>query len=247
MEGRGRMVIQTVLLIVFTFIAAVVGTLSGFGISTIMIPVLSLFYPLSTTLLFVALIHLCGDIWKIIFFKKGADWKIVAGFGIPGVVMSYMGASFSLSLPAVSLKRLLGGFLLAYVGYLFTKQKWRIRRTNITAVLGGSLSGFFAGIFGVGGAVRGAFLSAYDLPKETYLFTAGLIAFFVDVVRIGKYMTGGVLLDKYLTLSLLFLIPVSFGGAYLAKRIVHGVPQQYFRVLIAGLLGAVGLKFLLFS
>ena len=111
---------------------------------------------------------------------------------------------------------------------------------------GGSLSGFFAGIFGVGGAIRGAFLSAYDLPKEMYIFTAGVIAFFIDLTRITKYLAGGMTLDNYLLYMLLVLVPISFLGAYTAKRIVDFIPQKSFRLLIAVLLGLVGLKFLLF-
>ena len=142
---------QTVLLATFTFLAAIVGTVSGFGISTIMIPVMTLFYPLSTVLLFVAIIHFCGDIWKIVFFKKGANWKLIAVFGIPGIIMSYLGASITLTVSSIFLKKLLGIFLMLYVVYLFMKQKWKIPRTNISSIAGGSLSGFFAGIFGVGG------------------------------------------------------------------------------------------------
>lgn len=240
------MFLPSVLLIIFTFGAAVIGTVSGFGISTIMIPVMSLFYPLPVTLLFVAIIHLFGDIWKIIFFKKGVNWKLIAGFGIPGIIMSFLGASISLNVSPYLLKRFLGGFLLVYVVYLYFKRQWKVPKTNATAVTGGSLSGFFAGIFGVGGAVRGAFLSAYDLPKATYIFTAGMIAFFIDVTRITKYLTGGILLDKYLWIMLLILIPLSFLGAYVAKRIVDLVPQNIFRLVIAALLGIVGFKFLLF-
>ena len=49
-------------------------------------------------------------------------------------------------------------------------------QTNATALTGGALYGMSAGIFfGVGGAVRGAFLVTYDLPKEVYIFTAGAI------------------------------------------------------------------------
>ncbi|MBN3041143.1 MAG: sulfite exporter TauE/SafE family protein [Candidatus Omnitrophica bacterium] len=240
------MVYQAVILSIFTFLAAIIGTISGFGISTIMIPVMTLFYPLPTVLLFVAIIHLCGDIWKIILFKKGANWKLIAAFGIPGIIMSYLGASITLTIPAVSLKKLLGIFLILYVVYLFMKQKWKIPKTNISSVIGGSLSGFFAGIFGVGGAIRGAFLSAYDLPKETYIYSAGMIAFFIDISRITKYLTGGMTLNKYLLILLLFLVPLSFIGAFTAKKIVNFIPQKSFRLVIAVLLGFIGLKFLIY-
>mgnify|MGYP001577355496 CR=1 FL=1 len=53
-----------------------VGTATGFGTSTIMIPVMVLYAPLSVALLFVGTIHLCGDIWKVLLFRQGFDWKL---------------------------------------------------------------------------------------------------------------------------------------------------------------------------
>lgn len=237
---------QFLILVAITWIASSVGTATGFGTSTIMVPVLLLFYPLPVTLLFVGIIHLCGDIWKIVLFKKGVNWKLVLGFGIPGIIASYVGASISLNASPVVLKRFLGAFLLLYVIFLFVKRQWELPRTNRMAVVGGSLSGFFAGVFGVGGAVRGAFLSAFNLPKEIYIFTSGIIALFIDSTRILKYLSGGILLEQGMAYSLIGCIPVSFLGAYLAKMALNKVPQVSFRLLIAGFLGLVALKFLVF-
>jgi len=238
---------QWLLIGLFTFISSLIGTVSGFGLSTLMIPVLSLFYPFSIVLLFVGIIHLFGDIWKIIFFRKGADWKLILLFGIPGILFSYLGATLSVGSPEVLLKRLLGGFLLLYVFFLFLKQNWKIPANNHTSVMGGSLSGFFAGIFGVGGAVRGAFLAAFNLPKERYIFTSGMIALFIDITRISKYLASGTILSKELFYFLLGGIPLSLLGAFTARKIVNKVPQHYFRLVIALFLGLIALKFLIFS
>lgn len=236
---------QWLLIGLFTFIASLLGTISGFGLSTIMVPILTLFYPFPIVLLFVGVIHLFGDIWKVIFFKRGAQWKLILLFGIPGILFSYVGAALSVGSSEVLLKRFLGGFLLLYVFYLFLKQSWKIPASNRTSIMGGSLSGFFAGIFGVGGAVRGAFLSAFNLPKEMYIFTSGMVALFIDITRIIKYLTSGTTLPENLILILLLAIPISLSGAFIAKTIVTKVPQKYFRLVIAVLLGFVALKFLI--
>ncbi len=207
---------------------------------------MGLFYPLHLSLLFVAIIHLFGDVWKVIFFKKGLNWKLILFFGIPGILFSYLGATLSVGSPEALLKRFLGGFIVLYVFYLFRKQSWKIPASDRTSIIGGSLSGYFAGIFGVGGAVRGAFLSAFNLPKEMYIFTSGMIALFIDVTRITTYLTDGTRLPGNLALLLLILIPLSFLGAFIAKKIVDRVPQNYFRMVIAVLLGLIALKFLLF-
>jgi uncharacterized membrane protein YfcA len=238
---------QVILLCVLIFVASGVGTSSGFGTSTVMIPVMTLFLPLPITLLFVGIIHLCGDIWKVLFFKSGFEWKLVLGFGISGIVASFLGASLSLHAQALPLKRILGAFLILYVIYLLVKRNWSLPKTHTTAVFGGCLSGLSAGFFGVGGAVRGAFLMAFNLPKEVYIFTSGLIALFIDVTRISRYIWGGTRLEQNLLLALLAGIPFSFIGAYLAKRFLDRLPQKMFRVFVSFFVALVGAKLLIWS
>jgi hypothetical protein len=209
-----------------------------------MVPALTLFFPLPLTLLFVGIIHLCGDIWKMILFRTGIRWKIILGFGLSGIAMSYLGASLTLNVTGSVLKRTLGAFLLLYVIFLFMKKSWRLPTTWRTSVCGGALSGFFAGIFGVGGAVRGAFLTAFDLPKGTYIFTSGIIAFVIDVTRITHYLSAGTRLEMGLIYGLLLYIPVSLLGAAAAKRTIDQIPQRLFRLFIAIFLGLVAFKFL---
>ena len=107
-------------------------------------------------------------------------------------------------------------------------------------------SGFFAGIFGIGGAVRGMFLSAFNLPKEVYLCTAGAIALVIDSSRLTSYVLGGARLSAILLWGLLLFIPASFLGAKIAKRIVDKIPQQYFRYVVGAFLFAVGIKLLFY-
>lgn len=230
-----------------TFVAAGIGTLTGFGTSTIMVPILLVTYSLPQTLLLVGIIHWFGDIWKIILFKRGFRWKLVLSFGCAGIIATFLGARIIFTASGELLSRILGGFLVAYVLFLFLKPTFKVPKGMVTAVGGGALSGFCAGIFGIGGAVRSAFLSAFDLDKSVYIATAGAIAFAIDTTRIGTYLSGGVRLRPEILWGLLLFIPVSFIGAYSAKRIVEKIPQAKFRMVIAVFLLLVGIKLLLFA
>ncbi|MBI4094650.1 MAG: sulfite exporter TauE/SafE family protein, partial [Candidatus Liptonbacteria bacterium] len=114
------------------------------------------------------------------------------------------------------------------------------------ALSGGALSGFFAGMFGIGGAIRSMFLSAFDLPKAVYIATAGAIGIMVDSTRIITYFTGGATLPKELWYGLLLFIPISFAGAQIAKKIVDKIPQNKFRMVVAVFLFVIGAKLVLF-
>jgi hypothetical protein len=238
---------QAALLCVLTLVASGIGTATGFGTSTVMIPVLVLFVPMPVALLFVGIVHLCGDAWKVILFKRGFDWKLVLGFGLSGVLASFVGASLSLETHGSLLKRILGAFLILYVVFLFLKRRWALPKTHKTAVCGGLLSGLFAGFFGVGGAVRGAFLAAFNLPKAVYIFTSGLIALFIDVTRVSRYLWGGTRLEQDLLVALIGCVPISFAGAWLAKRFLDRLPQRFFRIFVGVFLALVGVRFLIWA
>ena len=232
------------LIALLTVLAGGIGTLSGFGTSTIMVPVLASFMPLPETLLLVGIIHWFGDIWKIWLFKRGIRWRLWLAFGITGVLYSYLGAVLSVDAPEELMKRVLGGFLLAYTAFLFAQTSFRLPASTAIAGVGGAASGFLAGIFGVGGAVRGAFLAAFDLEKAVYIATSGAIAIVIDSVRIGAYLQGGTRLDSALIWGMLLFIPASLLGAELAKRVVERIPQEKFRLVIAVFLLLAGAKLL---
>lgn len=234
------------LISLLTLISSFVGTLTGFGTSTIMVPVLVLFFPLPQTLLFVGIIHWFGDIWKISLFKKGLRWNLIALFGIPGIVATYMGARLVFSLPENLLSRLLGVFLISYVIFLFINPEFKFKQNNTNAIIGGTLSGFLAGISGVGGAVRGTFLSIFNLPKAIYIATSGSIGLVIDSTRLATYFSEGTRIPENLLWGFLIFIPISYLGAEISKGAIDKIPQKSFRNVIAVFLFLVGLKLLLF-
>jgi uncharacterized membrane protein YfcA len=233
------------LILVIVIIASGIGTITGFGISTVMIPVMLLFYPVPQSLFFVGIIHFFGNVWKLLLFRKGVQWKLILSFGVPGIVATYLGASLVFDIPTTVLSRILGCFLILYVVYLFAKGSFKVKPNLFFGACGGALSGFFAGVFGIGGAVRGLFLTAFDLPKAVYIATAGSIALFIDATRLTTYFKNGARLPTLLLYGLPLFIPASFLGAAIARRIVDRIPQEHFRKIIAIFLLLMGIKLLL--
>lgn len=233
------------LILVVVIIAGGVGTMTGFGTSTIMVPVMLLFYPVPQTLFFVGIIHFFGNIWKLLLFYRGLRWRLILSFGVPGIAATYIGASLLFDIPAAALSRILGCFLVLYVVYLFAKSSFRVKPSLIFGACGGTLSGFLAGVFGIGGAVRGLFLTAFDLPKAVYITTAGAIALFIDTTRLATYFAKGARLPTLLLYGLPLFIPASFLGAAIARRIVDRIPQEHFRKIVAVFLLLMGVKLLL--
>jgi len=114
------------------------------------------------------------------------------------------------------------------------------------AVSSGALTGFFAGIFGIGGEINAVALSAFNLEKAVYIATAGAIAFMIDSTRIATYIEGGIRLDPAILSGLLIFIPVSLIGAMVGKRWVEKIPPEKFRNLVAVFIFLFGLKLVIF-
>jgi len=210
-----------------------------------MIPVLVMFFPPVEAIFLVAIIHWFGDVWKITLFRKGYNFRLVVLFGLIGLVTSYLGAFISLGANEQIFLRLLGIFLAGYALFLLTRSNFKVPPGNSTAFIGGALSGFFAGMFGIGGAIRSMFLSAFDLSKAVYIATAGAIGIMVDSTRIITYAISGTTLPEELWYGLLLFIPVSFMGAQTAKKIVDRIPQDKFRRVVSAFLLILGIKLLI--
>ncbi len=230
---------------VLSFIANIVGTISGFGVGTIMTPILLLFLPFGQTILLVCILHWFHDIFKIFFFRTGIDWQLFLYFGIPTIFATFLGALLVTPEQSVILTSLLGLFLITSVGMMYAVDKFQVPKNWITGMVGGLLSGFFAGVFGIRGAVRSVFLAAFDLRKATFIGTTGAISLLLDSTRLVTYVSRGIRVDQILLWALFIFIPTSFLGAYVGQSVVHKIPQKHFRAVVSAFLLIVGVKLLL--
>lgn len=227
-----------------TITASALGTVSGFGISTLMVPIMLFFLPYPQTLLFVGTVHWFADISKVLVFKRGLNWKILLGFGVPGVITAYIGAKLTFQISAIILTRTVGILLVAYVLFLILKPKFKVRPDVSTTLIGGGLSGLVGGLTGVaGGAIRSVVLTAFNLQKDIYVFTTGLVGATIDGSRIIGYFTGGTRLNHVLLIGLPFFVLMSFLGVRIGKIFVDKIPQEKFRYVVAFFLLIIGIKF----
>jgi uncharacterized protein len=100
-----------VILLIIGLFSEIVGTMAGFGSSTIYLPLASYFVDFKTALVLVALFHFFGNISRITFFRHGLDKDVLLIFGIPSFVLSLLGATLVGDLSQTVLKFILGIFL----------------------------------------------------------------------------------------------------------------------------------------
>lgn len=225
------------------FGAEIIGTMAGFGSSTIFLPLALLFFDFRTALVLVAFMHIFGNLGRISFFRHGLDRKLLWSFGLPSIVCTLIGALLVSYLPQMLLKGILGIFLIVYALVSLRIESLRMQVNGLSTALGGSISGFLAGLIGTGGALRGAFLTAFHLKKDKYIATAAAIALAVDLTRIPVYLSQGFLEQPYYWyVPVLFVVALT--GSYIGKRIVDKIPQKTFRTIVLVALLLVGIKFM---
>jgi uncharacterized membrane protein YfcA len=222
------------------FFSEVVGTMAGFGSSTIFLPLASYLVDFKTALILVAIFHLFGNISRITFFRHGLDKRVLIVFGLPSFVLSLVGATLVGELSQTFLKLLLGIFLISLSVAFLLKPKLAFPANTRTLVIGGGISGFIVGLIGTGGALRATFLTGLKMDKEKYIATAAVIALGSDATRIPSYLAGGFLEPQYY-----YFIPILFGialgGSFVGRKIVRRINQEKFKkmVLVAIILASI--------
>lgn len=232
--------ISEIMFFVIGFVSEIVGTMAGFGSSTIFLPFASYFIDFKTALVLVAIFHLFGNISRITFFRHGLDKNVLLIFGVPSFVFSLIGATLVGDLPQTVLKLILGIFLIFISIILLLKPKLSFPTNKKCLFWGGGVSGFIVGLIGTGGALRAVFLTGLKIDKEKYIATAAVIALGTDASRIPSYLNNGFLTEQYY-----YFIPILFGiafaGSFIGKKLVNRIEQGKFKklVLIAVMLASI--------
>ena len=223
------------------FIAATVATVMGFGVGTSLTPFFALAYPTQIAVMLVAVVHFLGNLLRLTLFRRHVDLGLVRRFGVLSIVGA-LGGSFAQGLIQSDWLKVLLGVLLILVGgsaLLPNASSWHFPRRFDQ--LGGLLSGALGGLLGNQGAVRGAYLANYDIPKESFIATAALIAVFIDSTRIPVYVATQWEQIARAWPVLLSATISAYAGTYVGQKLVGRVSQATFRQLVNIMIAVFGL------
>jgi uncharacterized protein len=232
-------------LVVVAFVAGGTATITGFGIGSLLTPLLAVNLGTQLAVAAVAVPHAAGTALRCVRLRHVIDWPVLLRFGIPSAAGGLAGALWQGELSNVTLTRVLGGLLvLAGVSGL-ANFAVRVQLRGPWAILGGLLSGLFGGLVGNQGGIRSAALLGVSLPPERFVATATASALVVDAVRLPVYLhdSGGELL-RYGWLVGLAIAGVVAGTLY-GERILRRMPEERFRRVVCGFLVVLGISLLL--
>ncbi|MBO0331363.1 sulfite exporter TauE/SafE family protein [[Muricauda] lutisoli] len=216
--------------LILALAAEIIGTIGGFGSSVFFVPLGNFYFDFYSVLGMTAIFHLSSNVSKIFLFKKGLDKKLLLYIGVPSVLFVIAGGFLSKIVDSGSLEIVLGIFLVFFSLLFLIKNEIVVLPNKRNSIIGGSLSGFSAGLLGTGGAIRGLTMAAFNLEKHAFIATSAFIDFMIDFSRTFVYYENGYIGKQELT-YLPFLFLIGLVGTYLGKRILHYIPQEKFRRL----------------
>jgi uncharacterized protein len=232
------------------FLASGLTLFSGFGLGTLLLPVMVLFFPVDLAIALTAVVHALNNGFKCWLLGRHADRAVVLKFGLPAILAALLGARLLLylsDLQPLLHYQVLGReafimpvkLVVAVLMVVFALLELAPRRAPLALTprylpLGGVMSGFFGGLSGHQGALRSAFLIKAGLTKESFIATGVVISLLVDIPRIVMY--GVSLPELHLgdhRLLIAAAVLAAFGGAWLGNRLLTKMTLRLVQLLVA--------------
>lgn len=229
-----------IVFILLALVAEIVGTIGGFGSSVFFVPIGNFYFDFQSVLGLTAIFHLSSNLSKIFLFKQGLDKRLLMTIGIPSVVFVIVGGLLSNMINSTYLEVFLGIFLVGFSLLFLIKKSLTISPNSKNAIIGGSFSGFSAGLLGTGGAIRGLTMASFNLEKSVFIATSAFIDFMIDFSRTFVYYNNGYI-HKHDLKYVPYLFIIGIVGSFIGKKILVYIPQAKFRSLSLLLIVIIGL------
>lgn len=227
-------------LIVAGLLAGAIAAVTGFGIGSLLTPVLALQVDTRLAVAAVSIPHLIGTSLRFGLMHGGVDRRVLWSFGLTSAAGGLAGAVLGGVASNRWLTILFGVLLLFAAVSEITGLARRMHFRGWVAWIAGALSGLLGGLVGNQGGIRSAALIGFDLRKEMFVGTATAIALFVDGARVPIYLytqheeIRGVLL--WIVLAIVSVV----AGTLLGSRTLGRIPDVWFRRVLALMLAVLG-------
>src|SRR3989337_2025783 len=74
------------------FFASGLTLFSGFGLGTLLLPAMAIFFPIDLAIALTAVVHFLNNLFKLALLGRHADRSVVWRFGVPAILSAVLGA-----------------------------------------------------------------------------------------------------------------------------------------------------------
>jgi uncharacterized membrane protein YfcA len=231
---------HTLLLTFAGIVAGAIAAISGFGIGSILTPLLAAWLGTKLAVALVSIPHFIGTALRFAVIRQHVNRRVLWSFGITSAAGGLIGALLHVWLRSMVLGYVLGVLLVfaGITGVMGLASRMKFGRT--AAWIAGALSGMFGGLVGNQGGIRSAALLAFDLKRDEFVATATAIALLVDVFRMPVYAATqfGQMAAQW-PMILIATVGVVL-GTLSGKWMLSRIPQNVFRMIVACIVLALG-------
>lgn len=226
------------------FVAAVIAgalaAVTGFGIGSLLTPLLALQVDTRLAVAAVSVPHLLGSAVRLWLLRGGVDRRVLWGFGLTSAAGGLAGAALQGWLGNRWLTVVFGALLLFAAASQATGLAQRMRFHGSVAWIAGAVSGVLGGLVGNQGGIRSAALLGFNLSKHTFIGTATAIGLFVDGARMPVYLVTQY--DDILTIWRWVAVAIVgvVVGTVLGSRTLAHIPEVWFGRILAAVLALLG-------
>lgn len=221
-------------------IAGAVAAIAGFGIGSLLTPMLALHFPLRLSVAIVSIPHFAGTVVRFVRLRRHVDRRVFLHFGILSAAGGLAGALLSSRANNPPLAIVFGCLLLlaGLTGLFGITERFRFGRR--TAWIAGALSGFFGGLVGNQGGIRSAGLLGFDIRRDALVATATAVALIVDGARMPVYLATQLrpILDAWPLIAV--ATAAVLAGTLLGVPLLRRIPEALFRRILSLLIVALG-------
>ena len=223
------------------FLGGAVAAVAGFGIGSILTPLLAWQSGTRFAVAAVSIPHFVGTALRLYRMRRHIDHSVLVSFGIASAVGGIAGALLHVYFRSPVLAIILG-MLLVFAGTMqLTGLAKKMRFEGPWAWLAGAASGAFGGLVGNQGGIRSAALLGFHQSKEAFVATATSIALIIDLVRMPVYFAFQFeeLLDAWP-----IIVAATVGivlGTLAGESVLRRIPEAIFQRVIGALVLALGI------
>lgn len=238
---------QYLVLIPVTIATSLITLFTGFGVGTIMMPIMAMFFDVKVAIFLAAIVHFFNNMSRIALYRSEINWGIIKRFGIVSIIGAFIGSFAQIYLDSSWLKVGLGAFLMIYSLLQLIPNKIKITLSANVDVIGGFLSGLIGGLIGNQGAIRSLYLLSYGMDKKELIVSSAVIAVIIDSTRIPIYAYSNYAYMQENMMLLMAVVAASIFGTVLGSKMLPKVSYELFKkiilvgVLILGILMMQGI------
>jgi uncharacterized membrane protein YfcA len=229
------------LVAVAAFAAGGIASVAGFGIGSILTPLVAWQYGMKDAVALVSIPHFAATLVRFWRLRRALDRRVFFRFGVINAAGALLGALLHNLGSNPALTAVLG-LLLVIVGVVtLLGHSEQMRFRSASAWIAGAASGVFGGLVGNQGSLRGAAMLGLGVRKEAFVATATAIGLLVDTARMPVYFFRHTNLIWKQGLLVSITLTAVIAGTVVGGRILKRIPETVFRRVIGSLLGLIGI------